>query len=63
MGYEVEPSIRIAAPQETVWGYLVDVEEWWAASNPEHESPDILTSTDPIEGGTRIECLGRTVEA
>jgi len=59
MGYEIAPSIRIAAPPEAVWESLVDVEEWWAASNPEHEPPDILTSTDRIEGGTRIEVRER----
>ena len=59
MGYEIAPSIRIAAPPETVWDLLVDIEAWWVASNPEHESLEILTNTGTIGEGTRIEVRER----
>ena len=59
MGYEVAPTIRIAASPEIVWEYLVDIEEWWVKSNPEHESLEILSTTDRIAEGTHIEVRER----
>jgi len=49
MGYEIAPSIRIAAPPEAVWEPLVDVEEWCAASNPEHATGALEYVTRTVE--------------
>lgn len=52
--YQLSPSITIDAAPEEVWEYLLDVEEWWVASNPEHESIDVLSDDETLTEGTRI---------
>ncbi len=36
--FEFTESVVIAAPPPVVWDVLHDLENWWPASNPEHES-------------------------
>lgn len=52
--FEITPEIEIDAPPETVWDYLVDVEEWWVDSNPEHSSLEIVSDDEDLKEGTRI---------
>jgi hypothetical protein len=51
---EFTESIEIRASQEQAWKYLADVEHWWAPSNPEHESLEILDDDKNLGVGTRI---------
>lgn len=47
-------SIEIGATLDQAWAYLADVDKWWVASNPEHESLEILDRSTPLGKGTRI---------
>ena len=40
--FEFTESVVIAAPLPEVWEVLQDLENWWPASNPEHESIERL---------------------
>lgn len=51
--FEISPTVTIAAPMETVWEHLVDIEAWWVRSNPAHEALEILDDGD-LGTGTRI---------
>lgn len=51
-------SIGIDAAAETVWAALQDIEAWWPASNPEHESPELLDAP-PIAVGSRMRIRER----
>ena len=40
--FEFTETIDVEAPPATVWKLLGDLEAWWPASNPEHESLERL---------------------
>lgn len=50
--FEFTASIDIQASPKTTWGYLSDVEGWWVASNPEHESLEIVSGGPDVKEGT-----------
>lgn len=52
--FEIEPTIGIEAPPGTVWKYLIEIEDWWVPSNPEHDSLAILSDDEELREGTRI---------
>lgn len=52
--YDISPSVTIDAPAEDVWDLLVDVEDWWVASNPEHGSLEIVSDDEELTAGTRL---------
>ena len=51
--FDFTESIQIDAPAPTVWEVLRDLENWWPASNPEHESLEQLDDRG-IEVSARI---------
>ncbi|MFB6189927.1 MAG: SRPBCC family protein [Halapricum sp.] len=57
--FEIEPTISIDASPEIVWEYLIEIEEWWVPSNPEHESLEILSDERALQEGTRIRVKER----
>jgi len=57
--YEIAPSITVDASPQTVWEYVRDVEAWWVASNPEHESLEILSADGTLEEGTSLRVRER----
>jgi hypothetical protein len=40
--FEFTESNQIQAPTSVVWELLRDVDRWWVASNPEHDSLERL---------------------
>ena len=52
--YEIKASVDIQAKPQEVWDYLIDIEGWWAKSNPEHESLEILNPERELGLGTRM---------
>lgn len=53
--FEVDAAVRIGAAPAEVWRYLVDVQSWWVASNPEeHRSLRVLGEGGALEEGTPI---------
>ncbi|MFC7130509.1 SRPBCC family protein [Haloferax chudinovii] len=57
--YAISPTVTIDASPEQVWEFLKDVEEWWVASNPDHESLEVYSDGERIEEGTRIRVRER----
>ena len=53
MMFAFTESVMIEAPPDTVWDRLCDLEDWWPASNPEHESLERLDDRG-IEPGARL---------
>lgn len=51
--FEFTEAVKIDAPASEVWEVLQDLEGWWPASNPEHESLERLDDLG-IEVGARI---------
>lgn len=45
---------RIDAPAATVWTTLLDIEQWWPPSNPEHDSIERLDDASDMAVGTRF---------
>lgn len=52
--FEITPKIRIEAPPAVVWEFLIDVNNWWLESNPEHIELDVRSADEEIQNGTRI---------
>ena len=52
--FEFTESIQIQASLDRAWRYLVDIEQWWVPSNPEHDSLEILGKGQELDVGTRI---------
>lgn len=52
--FEFTESIRIEAPAATVWDTIVDVEDWWPPSNPEHDSIERLDDGGDLMVGTQF---------
>lgn len=49
-------SILIEARPSRVWAALLDIEQWWPPSNPEHESIERLDHADNVtKGGDPVE--------
>lgn len=53
VSFEFTESIDVPASPEEVWDVMVDVEDWWPKSNPEHESIERLTP-GALRPGTRL---------
>lgn len=51
--FEFTETILIEAPPPRVWEVMSDVEGWWPASNPEHQSFEALDDRG-LEVGARI---------
>jgi len=47
-------TISISSRTEQIWKTLVEIEQWWPPSNPEHIGIDVLNTGKPIEVGTKI---------
>jgi len=54
INYEIEPEVEIDAPPENVWNFLIDVENWWLKSNPEHDSLTINGGDKELGVGTKL---------
>ena len=52
--FEFTESIEIEASPDRAWRYLLDIDHWWAPSNPEHESLEIISEGEQLRVGTRI---------
>lgn len=52
--YKISVSVDIDADRQKVWDYLIDLENWWAKSNPEHESLEILSPEHKLGKGSRL---------
>lgn len=52
--FEFTETILIHAAPATVWEVLRDIESWWPASNPEHDSLERLDDRDILDVGTRL---------
>lgn len=46
--------IEIDTSVTRLWAFLVDIERWWLASNPDHQSLDIVDGDGPVGPGSRI---------
>lgn len=55
--FEFIETVVIAAPPPVVWVVLQELENWWPASNPEHESIERLD-----DGGIRVGAVLRVRE-
>ncbi len=56
--FEFTESVDIAAPPERVWTFMIDLEGWWPASNPEHISLERLDDGG-IEVGAKLRICER----
>jgi hypothetical protein len=52
--YEIKPEVEILAPVNNTWDFLINVENWWVKSNPDHKSLTINNSEREIRPGTKI---------
>ena len=52
--FEVNPSILIEAPIEKIWAYMLDIENWWLRSNPEHIYLELLSGDKQLQLGSKI---------
>ena len=52
--FEFSESIVVAAPVAHVWSVLSDIDRWWLASNPEHDSLEHLDSLPATQVGARL---------
>ncbi|MCL2585953.1 MAG: SRPBCC family protein [Streptosporangiales bacterium] len=58
--FEFTETISIHAEPSTVWDVMHDLEKWWPASNPEHESLERLDDRG-IEPGARLRIREKIV--
>lgn len=56
--FDFKATVDIHTTVEKLWGYLIDIEEWWLPSNPEHIELEILSQDKQIDEGTRRNCRG-----
>ena len=52
--FDFKATIDIHTTAAKLWDYLIDIEEWWLPSNPEHIELEILSQDKQIDEGTRI---------
>lgn len=52
-------TVSIQAPPSVVWTVMHDIEGWWLASNPEHESLERLDDRDVLEVGAQLRIRER----
>jgi uncharacterized protein YndB with AHSA1/START domain len=52
--FDFTESVLIEAPHDQVWQVLSDIDRWWLASNPEHDSLEHLDSLAPTQVGARL---------
>ena len=57
--FEFTETILVRAAPATVWEVLRDIESWWPASNPEHDSLERLDDRDVLEVGARLRIRER----
>lgn len=57
--FEFTESVLIQASPSAVWEVLRDVEAWWPASNPEHDSLERLNDREVTEVGARLRIRER----
>lgn len=53
--WEFTADVEIDCERGDLWELLVDVEDWWPKSNPNHVDSTILDESDRIGPGTRLE--------
>jgi hypothetical protein len=58
--FDFTESVLIEAPHLRVWEVLSDIDCWWLASNPEHESLEHLDSLAPTQVGARLRIREKT---
>lgn len=51
--FEFTETITVNASPSTIWQVMIDLEEWWPPSNPEHQSVELLDDRG-IEVGAQI---------
>lgn len=52
--FDFTESVLIEAPHGEVWDVLSDIDRWWLASNPEHDSLEHQDSLAPTQVGARL---------
>ena len=52
--WEFTADIEIDRDPESVWQYLIDIDAWWLASNPDHERLEILSDEARLHEGMRV---------
>ncbi len=52
--FEFTEMITIEAPPEAVWEFMRDIDRWWPASNPEHDSLVRVDGSGELGVGTRL---------
>lgn len=52
--FDFTARITIDSPPWDVWNYMIELEAWWVASNPEHISLEIMSEDRTIQPGTPI---------
>lgn len=52
--FEFTESILIEVPRDAVWEVVRDIERWWLASNPEHQSLELLGGRGELAVGTQL---------
>jgi hypothetical protein len=57
--FEITPKIHIDASPGVVWDYLIEVDNWWLQSNPEHIELEIQSADKEIREGTQMRIRER----
>ena len=57
--FEFTETISVQAPPSAVWEVLRDIEGWWLASNPEHDSLERPDDRDTLEVGAQLRIRER----
>jgi hypothetical protein len=52
--FEFAESISITATRSEIWRRMVNIEQWWPPSNPEHTSIGVRPAGAHIQAGTEI---------
>ncbi len=52
--FDFTESVVVDAPPARVWRFLSDIDRWWLASNPEHQSLEHLDSLAPTQVGAKL---------
>ena len=53
--FEFTVKTQLDAPLKQVWAYLINLDQWWIASNPEHIELIILSTFKKLAQGTEIQ--------
>lgn len=52
--FEFTATIRIDTSIKDLWDFLIDIKQWWLASNSDHIALDILSESHIVKKGTCI---------